>query len=537
MQVNQMVTNYNDEKRNLSSKVNGIGNAGEAAIYDYINELDEINEEVKLYQSTAYPVDSTMEEMLVIETDGNISVPQMIENNTELQTLCKDIQTYIKGATSSTYNNFLNSLETIQTKVGQAIDYQAKQVAFNAYDITSSGRIRLDAPTVLGIDSNKVLTWDLVPYANSYVVAYKEENATDYTQITAVQSLTQTTGSVSLNEIAASGNYLVKVTAITNDTANYISSNGGFYNGTYVVTTPAIKLQFTDFDIDTGSQMVIFDEVPNATGYIVKVLDYPASGSNTPLTTVVNSGVVTASLSGITQVGVWTVEAKAIGDGTLYLTSDPMVAQFEVFAPAVKLVLNSSSVSRSGDKTNFTFDSITETPVTYVETSGIASDLYTITDDGTSVTVAITNDVNEGGYITPSIKAVPTDTVAYIESDAILGADIGKVKTLDDILSASQVDAVLDLFVTSNFDESTVIELKFNSVNIVDQVLEYDNTLYSYSSLDGYVTFTNLQETLVNLGALDGEVVTINAINKAEVASEWVVNSNEFNTTFTVTLL
>ena len=74
MLIKDMMTHYNETKAALIGKINGIRNVPEPRVYDYINELDELNEELNLLNTTMYDVPVDSEDLIVIEQIGRAHV-------------------------------------------------------------------------------------------------------------------------------------------------------------------------------------------------------------------------------------------------------------------------------------------------------------------------------------------------------------------------------------------------------------------------------------------------------------------------------
>lgn len=536
MLIKDMVKNYNDTKTSLITMINGIKNVSEANIYNYINNLDEVNEELNLLNTTLYSVPTEAEDLIVIENDGSITVPQMIQNTAELEGFSVASYIFMKQIAAQGYGSFIETLDQLKEKIDQTVLYQENKAAFGEIDIDPEvSSIKLDTPVIAFNEEGTKIIWTAVQHADSYEVTYKEEEG-EVTPFVAVPQESEGEFSISLAEITEPGSYTIEVIAKAIDTEAFTQSEKAI-SSTHTVIAPAVPLVVTGLAIDKEAQKVTWDINPNAQSYIAKVKDYPLAESDHPLTPQTDEVQMFASLAAISAVGTWTIEVSAIGDGTEYETSEVVTITYEVLAPAVQTTLDASTIEVDPSKEFFTFDPCPETDdVVYTETSGIDESKYTLEKELDSVKFAITEAVVAGEIIVPTIKAVADNPDLFLDSEEMVGKELGRIVQMPALENVLQDEADLTFKVAAlgETDQPNIESLSFTITSLEEEDLT--TTLgveeITYNELDNSAVITNFNSVLAGLGIKATTEVELSIVNVGK--DEWNIDSEAATGTFIV---
>ena len=192
----------------------------------------------------------------------------------------------------------------------------------------------------------------------------------------------------------------------------------------------------------------------------------------------------------------------------------------------------------SPSKDAFTFDPCPETDdVVYTETSGIDPGKYTLEKTLDSITFAITEEVLDGESIIPTIKAIPNDKTLFLDSDEMVGKEVGRVATMPTLTSVLQDGLDLDC-VIPQLGETGEPNAKSLTVTITDSELEeqvivvgIEDLTYDYN-IDESVRIANFNALLTNLGFIAEDEVSLSIVNTGE--GEWTVDSEAAEGVFTI---
>lgn len=181
MLIKDMIDNYTALRKELSDKAAGLKKIKEPEQYDYINELDEINEQLYVIYTQKYEIPAASVGAILLEgiENNEMSVPQMIENLKIFDTFLQSSLSFVKDTASKPYATYLTRLEDLQYQINTAIDYIEKRDLFENTDITSEGYIKLDAPYDITC-ADGILKWHKVERAVTYNVFYKSPSDTEY---------------------------------------------------------------------------------------------------------------------------------------------------------------------------------------------------------------------------------------------------------------------------------------------------------------------------------------------------------------------
>lgn len=226
MTIKKMIEDYTAARKEILDKAAGLKKIKEPDQYDYINELDEINEELYVLANKKYEIPAQAVDAIIIEgiENNTMTIPQMQSNMEEFDKFLHTSLNFVKDTAAKPYGIYLTRLNDLATQLNTAIDYVAKKDLFSETDITSSGYIVLDAPEDIEYDdTTKILKWHKVERAITYNVFYKDSTESVYTkQIGASAEPEYNFITLDLSSLAA-GTYDIKIQA-NSDNEAYQSS-------------------------------------------------------------------------------------------------------------------------------------------------------------------------------------------------------------------------------------------------------------------------------------------------------------------------
>lgn len=537
MLVRDMIRNYNETKSALITKINSIKHVPEDEIYNFINELDEVNEDLNLLNTTIYNIPTEVEDLVIIDNDGTITIPGMINNTSELEGYSVATFNLLRQILSGGYPNFLEQIEEVKSRVDQTILYQENKVKFGDAEFDEAdSTIKLSTPVLTLDEENRKVVWPEVVNAESYVLSYDDEFGENIS-FTAVPQKANGNYSISLAEITEPGKYTIKAVAKSGNLELFTDSDEGS-SEIYEVVAPAVKLEVTGFTIDQDLKRAVWNKTEGATAYTAKVLNYPIEGSDTMLKAVLAGETMVADLTAINAIGEWTVEVTAIGDGVAYESSEAATGVYEVLAPPVQVTLDSGSIALDETKDSFTFSPCPETTeVIYTEVSGVEEGKYVIAVEADSVRFTITDQVLDGETITPTIKAVANDKNYFLDSEEMAGPTVGRVKKMPKLENIVQNDVDLE-FTVPQLGETGEPDVELLTFNIsrpgeedVTKTLGASELTYDYSTGNS-VKIENFNSVLTSSGFNPEEIVEFLVTNSNQ--GDWIEDSEEIAGEFTV---
>lgn len=153
-----------------------------------------------------------------------------------------------------------------------------------------------------------------------------------------------------------------------------------------------------------------------------------------------------------------------------------------------------------------------------------------------SVKFAITEAVVAGEIITPTIKAVANNPDLFLDSEEMVGKELGRIVQMPALENISQDEADLTFTVAAlgETDQPNIESLSFTITSLEEEDLT--TTLgveeIAYNELDNSAVITNFNSVLVGLGIEATTEVELSIVNVGK--DEWNIDSETATGTFIV---